>query len=160
MEEVLDKLYERISVPTLTKEELEERNSLLKQFFRKTKSLSDIALILEKGLEVGRELSEYFNSNNLLFFRPQRSYRNSNQERYLIGNPMPSNYLLLCDNDIVTGRTMEESANYFESLGYERQKIFGYLSLGYQNHGEMDIPILEQVDILLRSLKKKPTWGV
>lgn len=156
----------RMQLEKLLSENLKSLNPLIKKgqfkhigkklkvidrFFEKYQNPVDICIILYGGLdEADYKLANHLEENNLLFYRPLASYiwDINERESFLEGTIHPERTLLLFDDEMYKGKTMSETADLFQGLGYDRNKIFAYLNRGIL-HSSLGGPKLAHVDKLL-----------
>jgi len=128
-----------------------KEQAVLNGFFSVRPKELDIAFVLDGGLDSSYSLAYYLEGKNLMFFRPASKHRLAKYRPFLIGKPRPQNELLLFENDMVTGNTLRECADFFTEQGYERNRIFAYLEYGMGKF--KSDPMLDQVDSLLGMIK-------
>ena len=133
---------------------IDERSlKLLNGFFELYKPPVDIAIILYGGLNHAYTLANYIKDNNILFYKPRISYHRKLQNPVLEGEPNPERTLLLFDADMLTGKVLQETSDYFENLGYKRERIFAFLQYGIAHRTKE--AQLKHVDVLI-SMRLKP----
>lgn len=129
------KLKTRLDENMASYPELYERGvGLLDDFFEKQEGPVDICIILYDGLKSLDKLAYHIDGNNFLFYRPKASRKRVVNQNFLKGTPDPERTLLLFDEDMIGGNAIKETADYFENLGYDREKICAYLELGCQKN--------------------------
>jgi hypothetical protein len=122
---------------------------LLDGFFAEHPSPVDIALILYGALSQAQVLAYHLEGNNLLLYRPKASHKRTIKETFLDGFTHPERTLLIFDGDMVTGKAMTETADFFTQLGYDRSRVFGYLNEGCKRR-KYNTPELMHIDDLLK----------
>ena len=104
---------------------------LLARFLDDCKDPIDIVFLLDGALKHVTELAKYDRDNGIIFYRPGTSHRRSDGEALVWGEVNPDRTVLFYDTDMVEGNAMKEAKDYFERLGYERERMFGYLKRGF-----------------------------
>ena len=128
----------------------EPRLKLADKFFSDHDSPIDIAIILYGGVYRAHILAHHIEGNDLIFYRPKTSHSSEINAAFREGDIHPDRTLLIFDIDLMLGKAMEETSDYFEKLlGYDRSSMYGFLYLGYCWR-DVGNPKLMQIDDLLR----------
>lgn len=127
---------------------------LLKDFFWRNPSPKDIAIILYDGIDDTHVLAHYLEGNNLMFYRPSSKHRRDKFQPFFRGIMHPERELLLFDKDVVTGKTLIETSEFFASNGYNKRKMFAYLEAGIS--GFVNKTTLKKVDEIIKMVIDVP----
>lgn len=133
----------------------EEGKKLLEFFFSEQRGPVDLVVMLDGGLGLIKLLAPYIESNNMLFFRPMRSYVKEIDGPFMRGKPNLEHKVLICDDDMLTGASLRETKRYLLSEGYPLENIHAYVHLGMFCKREKQKPLLGTVNEVLDYHRKK-----
>jgi hypothetical protein len=114
------------------KEQEKKAILLLDNFFRDKKDIVDLVIMMEGGSKYAPLLMKYCEKGHKLsFFWTHYSYNKGGRRQYMVGAKNPEREMLFFDEDMCTGRSIEEASDFLEHLGYKKDRMNVFLYNGF-----------------------------